>query len=51
MLVYSLRAAAAKYDIAIWTERAPIQLKQADLPPRGGEPSSAAEPSVDLALD
>ena len=47
--VYSSRAIAAPYCVAIWTERAPTRADPADPPSRGGELSPTRDPSVDLA--
>ena len=49
LLGFSLLAAAAQYDIAIWTKRVPTQVNPADVPSRAGELSFNAEPNDDLA--
>ena len=48
-LLYLLRAIAAQYDIAIWTERVPTCVNPASHPPRGRELTCATEPRQDLA--
>ena len=48
-LVFSLRAIAAQYDIAICSGRVPMQVNPAGLPSRDGQLSFTTEPSEDLA--
>ena len=44
MFVYTMWSIAARYDIAMWTERAPSKRNPADLPPRSLELPFYAEP-------
>ena len=49
MLIYSLRAIAAHYDIALGTERVPTEVNPADAPSGDGQLSFTTEPSENLA--
>ena len=49
LLVYSLRAIPAQYDIAVWTEGVPTQVNPADAPSREEQLSFDTELERDMA--